>query len=121
MVVWNAPLAALARALSGAGAADGARRGPLFHRAERDRGPDPFETLALQVRLERLAAQVRALEADPHIWARARRLMAVEAAYDAVLVDAWRLAGAGAALPAPAPPPDRTTAELDLAARGWTW
>lgn len=121
MVVWPAPIAALARVL-------GVEvTGSRAHRAVA--GPDPFETLALQVRLERLACQVRVLEADPHIWARARRLQAVEAAYDAVLLEAWRLVVAGVpAAEARLVPvragehvPDRLTAELELSARGWTW
>ncbi|SFB23183.1 hypothetical protein SAMN05421867_110120 [Cellulomonas marina] len=83
-------------------------------------GPDPFVALTLQVRLARLGEQVRVLESDPHVWGRARRLIAVEHAYDALLVEACRVAGVTAPR-AELRPEDRLVVELALAERGWTW
>lgn len=89
--------------------------------------PDPFDVLALQVRLGVLAAQLHALEADSHAWARGRRIIATQAAYDALLAEACRLAGVpvtqdGSAEPwGPAREPERFREELELASRGWSW
>lgn len=104
--------------------------------------PDPFEVLALQVRLGLLADQLRVLESDPQVYARARRLMAVRAAYDALLAEACRLAGVeldedGGAPVAGGPTglvgmyrnedvavvseDERFREEMELAARGWSW
>lgn len=89
---------------------------------------DPLEVLAIQVRLGVLADHIRALEADEHVWARARRLEAAQAAYDALLDEACRLAGIPSHLPPPGGPgmrrnsePDRFEDELALAQRGWSW
>lgn len=88
--------------------------------------PDPFAVLALQVRLGVVAAQLLALERDPAVWARAKRLQAVRAAYDDLLAEACRLAG----VPVPdddgprrraRSEPERFRAEIELAARGWSW
>jgi hypothetical protein len=83
--------------------------------------PDPFETLRVQTRLGHLSGKIRSVESSPHVYARAHRLMALEAAYDDLLEDACRLAGC------PTPPDwqrseaTRWHAEQELAARGWTW
>lgn len=88
---------------------------------------DPFEVLTVQVQLGRLAAQVAALEADPHAWARGRRLLATQAAYDALLAEACRLAGVPVErveTPEPWVPvhePERFREEMELASRGWSW
>ncbi|MEV6285753.1 hypothetical protein [Kribbella sp. NPDC051770] len=81
---------------------------------------DPFDTLRLQTRLGYLATEIRRVENAPRIYARAHRLMAIEAAYDALLDEACRLAGV--------PEVDgldgedkRWSEEQELAARGWTW
>src|SRR5690242_5303984 len=61
---------------------------------ERHRRPapiDPFEVLKLQTRLGVLADQVRALEADAQVYAKAHRLQATRAAYDDLLGEACRL------------------------------
>jgi hypothetical protein len=55
--------------------------------------PDPFDTLRLQTRLGHLAGEIRRIETAPRVYARAHRLMAVEAAYDDLLDEACRLAG----------------------------
>ena len=105
--------------------------------------PDPFEVLSLQLRLGLLADQLRVLENDPQIFARARRHMAVRAAYDALLIEACRLAGVeleenGAAAEADGPlagwdaengsfglavvsDRERFREEMELASRGWSW
>lgn len=89
---------------------------------------DPLTVLAVQVRLGVLADHIRELEADEHVWARARKLEAAQAAYDALLDEACRLAGIPSHLPATAGPglrrcsePERFEDELALAQRGWSW
>ncbi|MGH8776993.1 MAG: hypothetical protein ACRDWI_18215 [Jiangellaceae bacterium] len=81
--------------------------------------PDPFETLGVQLRLGRLAAEIRRLEHDDGRWARAHHLTAAQAAYDDVLAEACRLLG----LPVhdATAPVRRLLAETDLRSRGWTW
>lgn len=89
--------------------------------------PDPFDVLVVQVQLGRLTAQMRALEADPHAWARGRRMLAAQAAYDALLAEACRLAGVPVEQewsPEPWGPtrePERFREEMELASRGWSW
>lgn len=83
--------------------------------------PDPFDTLRLQTRLTCLSSKIRRVESTPHVYARAHRLMALEAAYDDLLDEACRLAGC------PDPPDQKRSEakrwqeEQELAARGWTW
>src|SRR5690242_18674434 len=55
--------------------------------------PDPFDTLRLQTRLGYVSTKIRSIESTPHVYARAHRLMALEAAYDDLLDEACRLAG----------------------------
>ena len=87
--------------------------------------PDPFRALDLQMRLSRLAAEVRRIDRDRTMLARARHLRVALEAYDALLSEACALAH-GAALEV-APPgtatPDtvRLDRELLLSARGWSW
>jgi hypothetical protein len=90
--------------------------------------PDPFEVLSLQLRLGLLADQLRTLENDPQVFARGRRLMAVRAAYDALLVEACRMAGVelddddvpvGGS--SDASEHQRFREEMELASRGWSW
>ena len=89
---------------------------------------DPLAVLAIQVRLGVLADHIRELESDERIWARGRRLEAAQAAYDALLDEACRLAGIPSHLPPLGGPglrrnsePDRFEDELALAQRGWSW
>ena len=91
-------------------------------------GDDPLAVLAIQVRLGVLADHIRELESDERIWARGRRLEAAQAAYDALLDEACRLAGIPSHLPPAGGPglrrntePDRFEDELALAQRGWSW
>lgn len=88
--------------------------------------PDPFEVLRLQLRLGVLAEQIRALENDPAVWARARRLHAAWGAYDGLLRDACVLAGVEVADTRPVLMPvrddgERFREEIELASRGWSW
>jgi hypothetical protein len=89
--------------------------------------PDPFEALRVQMRLAVLAEEVRALERSADVYARVHHLRATEAAYDAMLFEACRLAG----VPTDSQPgrlstvvqdkEERFRAEVELAARGWSW
>ncbi len=102
---------------------------PPSHRTGRRRAgaaPDPLTTLALQVRLSELAAELRRIEADPDVYARAHHYLAVQGAYDALLREACRLTG----LPVADAPlragfrtgdDERFREELELSARGWSW
>lgn len=86
----------------------------------RERTVDPFDTLAVQQRLSRLAGELRALDTQDRLrmggWHRVR---AVQDAYERTLDDACRLAGIevedghGIA--------HRLLAEAALEARGWRW
>ena len=106
--------------------------GPLRRRRQ---VVDVFDTLHLQSRLGAVADEILRLESDRRVFAKAARLRATHRAYDDLLAEACRLAqvlpvdGAG-------PGPVRYTgpgvvhgeaddarahAELELAARGWSW
>lgn len=82
---------------------------------------DPFETLRLQTRLGYLAAEIRRVESAPKIYARAHRLMAIEAAYDALLDEACRLAGVPEQDCVQQAEEKRWSEERELASRGWSW
>lgn len=89
--------------------------------------PDPFEVLRVQLRLAALAEEVRALERSDDVYARVHHMRATEAAYDAMLYEACRLAG----IPMQPQPgrlstiaqdsDERFREEVELAARGWSW
>lgn len=84
------------------------------------RAPDPFEALTVQLRLAAVADQVRAIDADEKMFARGRRRIAAQAAYDALLAEACQLAG----VEVPDEPPsgaERLREELELTSRGWSW
>lgn len=90
------------------------------------RTPDPMVTLRLQVRLGELAAELRRVEEDPGVYARAHHWFAVQGAYDALLREACCLAG----LPTERSPlradehaaaQERLREELELSSRGWSW
>ncbi|GAA4845739.1 hypothetical protein GCM10023221_25150 [Luteimicrobium xylanilyticum] len=92
---------------------------------------DPLVTLDVQVRLAFAAAEVRRIEADPDLYARAHHWRAAVLAYDSLLREACRLAGVDdedvveppAPLDAAAPRAQeaRLHEELELTARGWSW
>ncbi len=87
---------------------------------------DPFDALSVQIRLGVIAAQLRSIEDDPRIWARARRFQATQHAYDDLLAQACRLAGidldeAEHRYGRNRTEPERLREEVELASRGWTW
>jgi len=95
-------------------------------RTRSTRAPDPLVTLRLQVRLGQLASELRRVEEDPDVYARAHHWFAVQGAYDALLREACRLAG----LPMDAESlradernaaDERLREELELSSRGWSW
>ncbi len=87
--------------------------------------PDPFLVLDLQLRLARLAAEVRRIDADRTMLARAHHLRVALEAYDALLSEACALAAGTPreALPLGTVSTDTTRLdrELLLSARGWSW
>lgn len=81
---------------------------------------DPFATLALQMRLSRIAAEIDSLHADPdRRTARGFHLRAAMLAYDDLLDEGCRLAGVGVVEGEGAV--HRLIAESELRSRGWTW
>lgn len=100
------------------------RPGWLRRRGHGPIEPDPFAMLTVQEQLSRLAAHIRALDADPKVWARGRRMIAAQTAYDAVLAEACRMAGVdldAGPMPLPLDEPERFREEIELAERGWSW
>jgi hypothetical protein len=83
--------------------------------------PDPFDTLWIQTRLGYLSTKIRRLESTPRVYARAHRLMAVEAAYDDLLDEACKLAGIPSDPAQLHPEAKRWQEEQELTSRGWTW
>jgi hypothetical protein len=83
--------------------------------------PDPFDTLRLQTRLGDLAGKIRRVEDEPHVYAKAHRLMALEAAYDDLLDEACRLAGVPGHDDLERSQEKRWLEEQELASRGWSW
>jgi hypothetical protein len=81
--------------------------------------PDPFRTLAVQLRLGRIAAEISNLERDQGRWARAHHLVAATAAYDDLLCEAAVLSG----IPVPdvSPAVRRLMIEGQLRHQGWSW
>jgi hypothetical protein len=82
---------------------------------------DPFDTLKVQHRLAALSEEIQWLEGDRAVFARAHRLRVAQSAYDALLVDACRLAGVEPGEAASDPHAQREREELELASRGWLW
>jgi hypothetical protein len=83
--------------------------------------PDPFETLRLQTRLGELAGEIRRVEATPRVYAKAHRLVALQAAYDDLLDEACRLAGVPGEADLERGEQKRWLEEQELATRGWSW
>ncbi|TCO43855.1 hypothetical protein EV646_11147 [Kribbella antiqua] len=90
-------------------------------RRRADPAPDPFDTLRLQTRLGHLAGEIRRVESAPRIYAKAHRLMALEAAYDDLLDEACQLAGIPADADLKRSEEKRWMEEQALASRGWSW
>ncbi|WP_129669724.1 hypothetical protein [Phytoactinopolyspora endophytica] len=82
-------------------------------------GPDPFDTLTVQYRLTRVAAEIKVLERDGRRWARGFHLVAATAAYDGLLCDAARMSGVP--IPDADPPVRRLILEPELRRIGWNW
>lgn len=83
--------------------------------------PDPFETLRVQTRLGHLAGEIRRIQATPRVYAKAHRLMVLEAAYDDLLDEACRLAGVAGEADLERGKEKRWLEEQKLATRGWSW
>lgn len=83
--------------------------------------PDPFDTLRLQTRLGALAGEIRRIQATPRVYAKAHRLMALEAAYDDLLDEACRLAGVPGEADLERGEQRRWREEQALTTRGWSW
>lgn len=88
---------------------------------------DPFDVLSVQMRLSAIAADLRSIENEPHMYARAHHLHAAYVAYDDLLFEACTLAGLDAgprlafSVPEEKRVDQRLREEVDLAAAGWTW
>jgi len=82
---------------------------------------DPFTTLQVQSRLSKVAEHMRELEADPHAFARAERLIASQLAYDQLLAEACKLAGVEVEAHPKGDGAERFREEVELASRGWGW
>ena len=65
--------------------------------------------------------RIRRVESMPNVYARAHRLMALEAAYDDLLDEACRLAGCPGEAEQKRSEEKRWQEEQELAARGWSW
>ncbi|MCK9792993.1 hypothetical protein M1843_04440 [Isoptericola sp. 4D.3] len=105
-----------------------AHRDAVDRRSRRRRGADtdPLVTLTVQVRLGELARELRAIDDDPQVFARAHHARAAQGAYDALLREACRLAGLSVVdLPMRAgeraESAERLREELELSSRGWSW
>lgn len=83
--------------------------------------PDPFESLRLQMRLGVVTSQLRALEDDDQVYAKAHRLKATRAAYDDLLEEACRLAGVPPHPEGHRGESERLREEVELTSRGWSW
>jgi hypothetical protein len=97
------------------------------HLRHKPKEPDPFEVLSVQMRLSVIAADIRAIEDEPHLYARAHHLHAARVAYDDLLAEACRLAGLepgprmSFSVPEEKRFDERLREEVELTALGWTW
>lgn len=91
----------------------------MLRRTRHESEPDPFVSLSVQGHLSRVAWEIRRLERDDVLWARAHHLRAALLAYDELLCEAAALAG----IPVPhAPVPiRRLILESQLQSSGWSW
>jgi hypothetical protein len=91
----------------------------MLRRIRHEPAPDPFVSLSVQGHLSRVAWEIRRLERDDALWARAHHLRAALLAYDELLREAAALAG----IPVPhAPAPiRRLILESQLQSSGWSW
>jgi hypothetical protein len=86
-----------------------------------DPTPDPFDVLRVQMRLSVLAEELRVLEHDDHVYAKAHRLRAIRAAYDDLLEEACRMAGVELDPQGRRGEDERLREEVELTSRGWSW
>jgi hypothetical protein len=91
----------------------------MLHRSRHEPAPDPFVSLSVQSHLSRVAWEIRRLERDDELWARAHHLRAALHAYDDLLCEASALAG----IPIPDGPAPirRLILESQLQSHGWSW
>jgi len=92
-----------------------------FLRGRRSGKSDPFEVLRVQTRLGVVADEVRALERDQSVFAKAHHLEVTQTAYDALLAEACQLAGVPTGPPSHGDELERFREEVELASRGWSW
>ncbi|MEK8226138.1 hypothetical protein NKG05_08770 [Oerskovia sp. M15] len=83
-------------------------------------------TLGVQIRLGQLAHELRDIQDDPGVYARAHHYLAAQGAYDALLREACRLSGLEVAADPLAAglrsdEDERLREELELSSRGWSW
>lgn len=97
------------------------RRLVALVRGQRTDQPNPFEVLRVQTRLGVIADEVRALERDQTVYARAHHLEATQTAYDALLAEACVLAGVATEPGGRHNEQERFREEVELASRGWSW
>ena len=95
-------------------------------RGRNELAPDPFAVLEVQFQLARVSEQLRMLHVEPRVWARGRRVIATQSAYDGLLATACRLAGVETLAEDAVPgltrsEGEREREELELLARGWAW
>lgn len=87
--------------------------------------PDPFRALDIQIRLARLTLEIRRIDGDRMMLARAHHLRSALEAYDALLAEACTLADGAPRDTVPlgttTPAAVRLDRELLLSARGWSW
>jgi hypothetical protein len=91
----------------------------MLRRTRHESAPDPFASLSVQWHLSRVAWEIRRLERDDRLWARAHHLRAALLAYDELLCEAAALAG----IPVPDSPAPirRLILESQLQSSGWSW
>ncbi|HEY8719794.1 hypothetical protein [Pengzhenrongella sp.] len=96
-------------------------RRPGSRRWRRKGELNPFEVLRVQTRLGIVADEVRMLERDQNVYARAHHLEATQKAYDALLAEACILAGVATDPAARGDEQERFREEVELTSRGWSW
>ncbi len=127
-MLWRVALAAVGVAMSTPAPRSPSRASGWWARL-RSRGEpdsDPFVALEIQFQLARLSDQLRALHSEPGVFARGRRVIATQAAYDRVLAEACRIAGIATVDEDSVPgltrsASEREREELELLTRGWSW
>lgn len=125
-ITWRVALAAVAVAMTTPAPRSTWSAPSWWRRRGREVLPDPFAALEVQLQLTRVSEQLRALYAEPRVWARGRRVIATQAAYDGLLATACRLAGIETVAEDTVPgltrsEREREREEFELLVRGWAW